>query len=361
MMFLNKNSRKLLIASLVFLSATLFCNVAKAQTLTASISNIFNFINNNIIAQVKSDFCKQYILSISTGEWKAGEFRTNLGKQVCTSYTIPSASSTVKIVQEPVQTLNSNATVSKTETPSTTSVNTPSSNANVPNPNITGTDLNSDEIIYLTNQEREENDSTLVNLQKNNTLSNIAVIRVKDMFSKQYFAHISPTGDDVSKEAATNGYGYITIGENIALGNFGSSQGLLTAWMNSAGHRANILDKNYTEIGVDAEQGTYQGQSVWIAAQIFGKPLSDCTEPDATIAAKVSQYKISANSLMTTINNLDVKIAALPSTDTQDYNADVAEKNATATLYNNLATEIKTLVAQYNAEVTAFNSCIQTQ
>jgi uncharacterized protein YkwD len=265
-----------------------------------------------------------------------------------------------KITETPVQHLNGNATISGTQTPSTSSVNSPTPDVYIPNPNITGTNLDSNEIIYLTNQERKSNDSSLVNLLYNNILATIAEIRVKDMFNLQYFEHTSPTGDNASNEAEKNGYSYITIGENIALGNFGGSQGLLTAWMNSPGHRANILNKNYTEIGVYAEQGEYNGQSVWIAAQIFGKPLSGCNEPDSTLKDKVSQYKVSATSLLTNINNIDAQLKTLATSDTQAYNSKVAERNTLAGLYNSLASEIKTLVAEYNGEVTAFNACIKT-
>jgi hypothetical protein len=220
--------------------------------------------------------------------------------------------------------------------------------------------LDANQIIYLTNQERKSNSSSLVNLQNNNILRNIASIRVKDMFTYQYFEHNSPSGDNASKEAAKNGYSYITIGENIALGNFGGSAGLLTAWMNSPGHRANILNKNYTEIGVYAEQGIYDGKNVWIAAQIFGKPLTGCNSPDVTIKNKVNQYKVSADSLLTNIKNIDAELKTISSTDTQTYNSKVAERNTVAGLYNNLASEIKTLVSQYNSQVSAYNTCIKT-
>ncbi|MFA5652057.1 MAG: CAP domain-containing protein [Candidatus Paceibacterota bacterium] len=338
---------------------TLFCNVAKASTPTVAsdISNIIGFINNNVIAQIKKDFCNQYILSISSGDWKADELRTKIGKRVCTSYNIPSPSAT-KIAKDVVQPLNGNISI-KTETPSTSSVNNPSPDVYVPDLSG-GTDLNAGSIIYWTNLERKNNDSGLINLQLNNILKNIASIRVKDMFNYQYFEHNSPSGDNASKEAVKNGYSYITIGENIGLGNFDGSKGVVTAWMNSPGHRANILNKNYTEIGVYAEKGAYKGQSVWIAAQIFGKPISGCTEPDKTLKDKIAKYKVSAESLLISIKNIDAELKTISTTDTQTYNAKVAERNTLAGLYNNLASEIKTLVAEYNKQAGAFNLCIKT-
>lgn len=355
---LKKNSLRMLVASLVFLLVTLFCNVAKAGTLTDDISNIFNFINTKIVAQIKNDFCKQYIISISDGEWKDGELRTDIGKKVCTSYSVPDASS--KITKTSIQTLNGKSNLSVIEIPSTTSVNNPVPDVFVPSLITSGTDLNTNQIISLTNSERKKVDSNLVNLQYDNILTSIATIRVKDMFANSYFEHISPTGDNVSKEASKNGYTYITIGENIALGSFDGSDGLVTAWMNSPGHRANILNKNYTEIGVYVEKGTYQGQVVWIAAQIFGKPITGCTEPDKTLSNKIGNYKISADSIMDNIKNIDAELKLMSTSDTKNYNAKVAERNTLAGLYNNLASQIKDSVAEYNAEVTAFNACIKT-
>ena len=185
MMFLKKNNRKILTILLIFLSATLFCNVAKASTLTdftESISSVFNFINKNIIGQVKEDFCKNYILSISNGDWEKGEFRTNLGKRICTSYSVP-ADTTGKITSTNIQPLNENTVVSTAGTPSTSSINSPTPYVFLPSFTTSGTDLNVNQIISLTNSERKNNDSTLVNLRENNILENIAIIRVKDMFT----------------------------------------------------------------------------------------------------------------------------------------------------------------------------------
>jgi len=358
--FSRNTSRKILITSLIFISATLFCNPAQAAGLSGvanDFATVVKFINNNVLGQIKKDFCKRYILSISNGDWKDTEFRSRIGKNVCTSYTVPSATTT-KITQTAINPVNG-STPTKTELPSTSSVNNPKPDVFAPDLSG-GTDLSPSSIIYWTNLERKNNDSSLVNLQLDNALKTIATIRVKDMFAFQYFEHTSPTGDNASKEAAKNGYSYITIGENIGLGNFDGSKGVVTAWMNSPGHRANILNKNYTEIGVYAEQGNYKGQSVWIAAQIFGKPISGCTSPDKTLKDKISKYKVSADSILTNIKIIDAELKTLLTSDTQTYNTKVAERNTLAGLYNNLAAEIKTLVAEYNKQVSEFNLCIKT-
>ena len=359
MIFTSKKRISISLLSTIFLFSVLFCNVAEASNFTDNISGILNFINTKIIDQIKNDFCKNYILSLSTGEWKDGEFRTNLGKRFCASYTVPDTSE--KIAKTSLQTLNNNSNVSNQQLPNTSSINNPTPDVYTPNVSTNGTDLDANQIISFTNKERKNNDPSLVNLQYNSILKNIAAVRVKDMFANQYFEHNSPvSGDNASKEAVKNGYSYITIGENIALGNFGNSEKLVTAWMNSPGHRANILNKNYTEIGVYAEKGTYNGQEVWIATQIFGKPMTGCTSPDTVLKNKISDYKISAESILTNIKNIDAELKTLSATDTQTYNTKVAERNTLAGLYNNLASEIKTSVAEYNKGVSAYNACIKT-
>src|SRR3990167_6940400 len=111
MKFLIKRNRKIFIISLVFLFLTLFCNVAKAGNISESFSGFFGFVNKNIIGQVKKDFCRQYILAISSGEWKEGELRAILGKRTCTSYSVPTDTLS-KIIPAALQPINGGSVIS---------------------------------------------------------------------------------------------------------------------------------------------------------------------------------------------------------------------------------------------------------
>jgi uncharacterized protein YkwD len=93
------------------------------------------------------------------------------------------------------------------------------------------------------------------------------------MFENQYFAHESPTGEKVSDLAKKFGYDFLLIGENLAMGNFSSDEDLVLAWMESPGHRENILNEKYQEIGVAVKKGIFEGKEVWIAVQHFGLPF----------------------------------------------------------------------------------------
>jgi len=78
--------------------------------------------------------------------------------------------------------------------------------------------LEEKKIIYFTNFYREK--EGLEKLKENETLNKAAEERLEDMFSKQYFEHISPEGIGAEKVVSNLGYQYIMVGENLALGNF---------------------------------------------------------------------------------------------------------------------------------------------
>ncbi len=356
-MFIIKKIYNLIVIIAVVLAIFFFFNVVKASTITDNVSGIVNFFSTNIIAKVKKDFCTNYVLNVTNGDWKSGEFRTNFGTFVCTSFSV-STSTTTKTIPSNI---NQSSIPVLPETQRIQTINNPTPDIYTSNVSVGGSSLDANDIITLTNQERKNNNQLLVNLNGNRVLAKIASVRVKDMFAEQYFEHNSPAGDNASKEAVNNNYSYITIGENIALGSFDGSKGVVTAWMNSPGHRANILNVNYTEIGVYAEQGNYKGQNVWIAAQIFGKPMGYCREADVELKNKIANYEYSAENMSKNIKGIDADLKTLSSTDVQTYNAKIAERNNLAGLYNNLVAEIKSLVIEYNKEVSTYNTCIKTQ
>ena len=210
-------------------------------------------------------------------------------------------------------------------------------------------------VISYTNAERAKNG--LLALKESLNLDASAKAKVLDMFKNQYFAHKSPAGLGVSDLAASAGYDFLIIGENLALGNFANNQALIQAWMDSPGHRANILNSNYQEIGVFVQEGIFEGKTTWLAVQHFGKPASACTEPSAVLK---NEIKNSQEQLVEIENTLEVLRAELQATSRRDretYNQKIEQYNSLVAQYNNLSAEIKALVAAYNEQVKAFNSC----
>lgn len=103
------------------------------------------------------------------------------------------------------------------------------------------------EVIRLVNEIRAENG--LSPLACHWELSRVARYKSQDMKDNRYFSHTSPVYGSPSKMIKDFGISYRAAGENIAYG-YATPQKVVDAWMNSSGHRANILNPNYTHIGV---------------------------------------------------------------------------------------------------------------
>ena len=103
------------------------------------------------------------------------------------------------------------------------------------------------EVIRLTNVKRTQNG--LRNLSANWELNRVAQYKAQDMRNKNYFSHTSPTYGSPFDMIRAFGISYRSAGENIAKGQTTPAQ-VVEAWWNSAGHRANILNSSYTQIGV---------------------------------------------------------------------------------------------------------------
>lgn len=121
------------------------------------------------------------------------------------------------------------------------------------------------QVVNLVNQERTKHG--LKPLTINWEVARVARYKSNEMRDRNYFSHTSPTYgspfDMLKKFSIT----YKTAGENIAKGQT-TAQAVMNAWMNSEGHRANILNANFTEIGV----GYSSGNNTTYWTQLFIKP-----------------------------------------------------------------------------------------
>src|SRR5690625_815255 len=114
------------------------------------------------------------------------------------------------------------------------------------------------QVVELTNQERTKNG--LQPLEVDYELSKVAREKSRDMQVNNYFDHNSPTYGSPFDMIRSYGINYRTAGENIAMGQRSPDE-VVNAWMNSPGHRENILNSSFTHIGVGyVEQGNYWTQ-----------------------------------------------------------------------------------------------------
>ncbi len=140
-------------------------------------------------------------------------------------------------------------------------------------------------LVDLANEDRESNG--LGELSINPVLEEAAQMKAQNMAELGYFAHVSPEGLDPWYWFYRAGYDFANAGENLAV-NFIDSQDVEKAWMNSPGHRANILNGKFTEIGIAAAKGTYKGKKTLFVVQLFGTPTFQARTVTQPIARTVA-------------------------------------------------------------------------
>lgn len=153
--------------------------------------------------------------------------------------------------------------------PSNTPVGTPSVPPAPPGsaPSLT------DQIVTLTNNFRRQNGLAPVTL--NPQLSSAAQSHSQNMALQDYFEHTSPTGSTPGQRATAAGYRWSRVAENIGAG-YTSAESVVQGWINSPGHRANLLDARVREIGVGYfflanDTGSENWNHYW--TQVFAAPM----------------------------------------------------------------------------------------
>ncbi len=261
-------------------------------------------------------------------------------------------------VSAPVQTISRTVTTTVSDISSVIGKNI-GKNKNkegVPATTANNSPLSIENIIDATNNERVK--AGLLPLKTNDKLEASAKIKVDDMITKQYFEHTSPTGKTVADLGNAVGYNYVVMGENLALGNFINANDLLQAWMNSPGHRANILNTSYQDIGVYAAQGTYQGRTVWFAVQHFGTQRGVCPVISGSLKGSIATLNATIKTEQDQISVLRAKIEDPNHPQGAEYSALIAQFNALVATYNNDVTTSQQDITAYNQQVVAFNRCL---
>ena len=172
-------------------------------------------------------------------------------------------------------------------------------------------------VIAHTNRAREVNGVTGM-LQQQGQLNAAAAARLADMFQQQYFEHDSPQGVKPSQVAEKAGYDFVQFAENIAYGPFKTEAELVDAWMNSPGHRTNILNSG------NAQLATQDAEAKKISTDLDATSNPQSSEQIAAYNKKVQQY----NALVDSMQKLYLTIS-------QQHN-------------------------EYNKQVDAYNGCVNT-
>jgi uncharacterized protein YkwD len=127
-------------------------------------------------------------------------------------------------------------------------------------------------VISLTNAQRTA--QGLSPLSSNTLLQQAAQGHGNDMAVNDYFSHTGLNGSTPSSRVNATGYAWSALGENIAAG-YTTPEAVVTGWMNSSGHRANILNSNFQQIGVGycylaTDTGSVNYRYYWV--QVFARP-----------------------------------------------------------------------------------------
>lgn len=217
--------------------------------------------------------------------------------------------------------------------------------------------LTDDGVFFDTNAQRVM--QNLPELKRNSVLDQTAAVKLNDMFSKQYFEHVSPSGTSVSDLMDNEGYKFLVVGENLALGDFAGDAKVVAAWMASPGHRENILDKRYTEMGVAVGYGMYNGQYQWLAVQHFARPMSSCSSPSVSLKEKISNDKDDLSQREGDVTFTKTFIDKIDPSNSS-FEATIASYNSLVVDYNNRLKILKAEIATYNDQVKNFNSCLDS-
>lgn len=168
--------------------------------------------------------------------------------------------------------------------------------------------VEADTLITLTNQARQ--DAGFARLEAHYQLTQAARRKALDIIKEGYFSHTTPSGKPFYQWIEEEDYAYLYAGENLAI-DFVSSEGAVDAWLASPLHRKNILNKEYTHIGIATARGIWRDHETTVVVQLFGSELRDS---DSVLGQSYSLLPHTPTSFMQTQGTaLADSMLALPS------------------------------------------------
>jgi Cysteine-rich secretory protein family len=194
------------------------------------------------------------------------------------------------------------------------------------------------------------------------------------MAKNEYFSHYAPDGTSPWYWFDQSGYKYVHAGENLAI-HFTDSSEVVDAWMDSPTHRANIVNGNFTEIGVGTAKGTYQGYDTVYVVQLFGAPAAAPVVKSATVptpekpkvtpAAEpvaVAQESESTESVLAATEDVVTKeVTALEESSVEEASAAANPSSSTAPLSNDVVVIESELVATSTGLAPATSTASSTE
>lgn len=247
------------IIALTLTAALALSSTSAFAATTTDCEKTFNYDLSNLLKGITSNSnVKQYKLTVNGQEmdlnsidWNTVLNKTTTAVQKPASTektTAPEAAkptATQPVAAKPAATTPA---VTQPAAPVATQPAAPSTAATTPSNTVSSSNLSYEQkVAELVNIERQK--AGLSALTFDQSVSNVARTKSKDMAANNYFAHQSPTYGSAGDMLTKFGIKWSAWGENIASGQK-TPEAVVTAWMNSPGHRANILSTNFSKIGV---------------------------------------------------------------------------------------------------------------
>ncbi|HUS26450.1 MAG TPA: CAP domain-containing protein [Nevskiaceae bacterium] len=141
------------------------------------------------------------------------------------------------------------------------------------------TDISATALLEDTNSQRAKHSEQALRI--NTQLAAAAQAKANDMVARNYWSHATPDGKQPWSFVAQNGYNYRAVGENLAYG-FAGSNDTVSAWMASPEHRANVLDKDYQDVGFGITNApSFQGsRAETVIVAMYGEPADSANAAD---------------------------------------------------------------------------------
>lgn len=136
-------------------------------------------------------------------------------------------------------------------------------------PLTTSAQVSSPVLVSQLNVERKQ--QQVQELRYSPLLEQAAFLKAQDMLTHGYFSHNSPQGITPWHWFKEVEYGYVNAGENLAI-DFNDSHSVHTAWLKSPLHKENMLNGDFTEVGIAVVNGVMDGRATTVVVELFGRP-----------------------------------------------------------------------------------------
>ena len=147
-------------------------------------------------------------------------------------------------------------------------------------------DITVSSLLEQTNQVRIQAGKSELSIS--NKLNDAAYLKAQDMLAKQYWAHNAPDGTQPWKWFGDVNYNYDQAGENLAK-NFTTTNGVMTAWLDSPEHKANILNNEFKDVGFAVVSGEIDHKPISLVVALYGSPANSAVAGARTLFSGASQ------------------------------------------------------------------------